>query len=125
VARGRRAAAGGQGPQAVGRLANRPAQAQRRAPDDEARRAGARALENSSPLGGLVFDPFSGSGTTIIAAERTRRRCYAIELEPRYVQVAIERWEAFTGRKATKAGEPVALPAKPKAKAKPKKRRAA
>jgi DNA modification methylase len=85
----------------------------------------ARALENSSPLGGLVFEPFSGSGTTIIAAERTRRRCYAIELEPRYVQVAIERWEAFTGRKATKAGEPVALPAKPKAKAKPKKRRAA
>lgn len=64
----------------------------------------ARALENSSKPGALVFEPFSGSGTTIIACERTRRRCRAIELEPRYVQVAIERWEAFTGRKAEKVG---------------------
>lgn len=51
-----------------------------------------------------VFEPFSGSGTTIIAAEMQRRRCYAIELEPPYVQVAIDRWEQFTGQKAAKVG---------------------
>lgn len=49
---------------------------------------------------GNLLDPFAGSGTTIIAAETLRRRCYAMELEPLYVQVAIERWEKFTGRKA-------------------------
>jgi site-specific DNA-methyltransferase (adenine-specific) len=62
----------------------------------------ARAITNSSVTGGLVFDPFIGSGTTIIAAEQTGRRCAAIELDPRYVQVTIERWEAFTGRTAEK-----------------------
>ena len=51
---------------------------------------------------GDVYDPFSGSGTTIIAAERLGRHCYAIELEPRYAQVAIERWQAFTGRIAAR-----------------------
>lgn len=49
---------------------------------------------------GDVYDPFVGSGTTLIAAERQGRRCFAMEIEPRYAQVAIERWEAFTGRKA-------------------------
>ena len=49
-----------------------------------------------------IYDPLVGSGTTIIAAERTGRRCYAMEIEPRYVQVAITRWEQFTGRKAEK-----------------------
>jgi len=49
---------------------------------------------------GDVYDPFAGSGTTIIAAERLGRRCYAIEIDPRYVQVAIERWQAFSGRAA-------------------------
>jgi len=43
-----------------------------------------------------------GSGTTIIAAERLDRRCYAMELDPRYAQVAIERWQAFTGREAVR-----------------------
>ena len=62
----------------------------------------ARAITNSSVTGGLVLDPFVGSGTTIIAAEQTGRRCAAIELDPRYVQVAIERWQAFTGRTAEK-----------------------
>ncbi|KKL17289.1 hypothetical protein LCGC14_2487030, partial [marine sediment metagenome] len=59
-----------------------------------------RAITNSSRPGDLVLDPFLGSGTTLIAAERLGRRCYALEIEPRYVQVAIERWEAFTGGKA-------------------------
>ena len=61
-----------------------------------------RSLLNSSKPGDLVYEPFSGSGSTLIAAEKTGRRCRAIELEPKYVQVAIERWEKFTGRKATK-----------------------
>ena len=50
--------------------------------------------------GGMWFDPFTGSGTTIIAAERQGRTCYAMEIEPKYVQVCIDRWEAFTGLKA-------------------------
>lgn len=50
------------------------------------------------------YEPFSGSGTTIIAAETLGRRCYAMELEPRYVQVAIERWQAFTGKEAVLDG---------------------
>jgi DNA methylase len=49
---------------------------------------------------GDVYDPFAGSGTTLVAAERLGRRCYAMELEPRYAQVIIERWQAFTGRMA-------------------------
>jgi len=49
---------------------------------------------------GDVHDPFVGSGTTIVAAETLGRRCYAMEIDPRYVQVAIERWEAFTGTTA-------------------------
>jgi DNA modification methylase len=48
---------------------------------------------------GDVYEPFSGSGTTIIAAETLDRRCFAIEIDPKYVQVAIERWANFTGRK--------------------------
>ena len=61
-----------------------------------------RPLRNHA---GDVYDPFLGSGTTLIAAERLGRRCYAMELEPRYAQVAIERWEAFTGGKATRAAQ--------------------
>jgi DNA modification methylase len=51
-----------------------------------------------------VYDPFVGSGTTIIAAEQLGRRCYAIDIDPRYVQVAKERWERLTGRTAVKEG---------------------
>jgi len=46
---------------------------------------------------GDVYEPFAGSGTTIIAAERERRRCYALEIEPRFATITIERWEAYTG----------------------------
>jgi DNA modification methylase len=49
---------------------------------------------------GGVFDPFLGSGTTMIVAEKLNRRCYGIEIEPKYVDVAVERWEQFTGKKA-------------------------
>jgi DNA modification methylase len=57
-----------------------------------------RALVNSSHPGEIVYDPFCGSGTTIIAAESLGRRCLAMELDPVYVRVAIDRWEANTGR---------------------------
>ena len=50
-----------------------------------------------------MYDPFCGSGTTIIAAEQLGRRCFAMEIEPKYVQVAIERWQNFTGRTAERA----------------------
>jgi DNA modification methylase len=53
---------------------------------------------------GDVYEPFSGSGTTLIAAEQLGRRCYAIEIDPKYVQVALERWQNFTGAKAVLLG---------------------
>ncbi len=56
-------------------------------------------LNNSSP-GQAVFEPFMGSGTTLIAAETTGRVCLGVELNPAYVDVAIERWQAFTGQEA-------------------------
>ena len=59
-----------------------------------------RAMENSSRPGQTVLDPFVGSGTAIIAAERTGRRCLAMEIDPRFAEVALRRWEAFTGKKA-------------------------
>ncbi|MHB8460496.1 MAG: DNA-methyltransferase [Candidatus Limnocylindrales bacterium] len=59
-------------------------------------------ISNHLRPGEAVYDPFLGSGTTLVAAERLGRRCYAMEIDPRYAQVAIERWEAFTGRKAEK-----------------------
>jgi len=64
-----------------------------------------RAIGNSSKPGDTVLDLFLGSGTTLIAAERTGRACYAMELEPAYVDVAIRRWEAFSGERAKKDGE--------------------
>jgi DNA modification methylase len=60
-----------------------------------------RPIENNSSPGQAVYEPFSGSGTTIIAAEMTGRCCYAIELNPAYVDVAVLRWQAFTGQTAT------------------------
>lgn len=60
-----------------------------------------RAIKNSCPDGGIVYEPFSGSGSTIIAAEATNRCCYAIELDPAYVDVAARRWQSYTGKVAT------------------------
>ncbi|MCH5373499.1 MAG: DNA methylase N-4, partial [Planctomycetes bacterium] len=51
----------------------------------------------------LVLDPFLGSGTTLLAAERTRRRCVGVEIDPRYVDVAIRRWQEMTGSPAVLA----------------------
>jgi DNA modification methylase len=59
-----------------------------------------RAISNSSRRGDVVLDPFAGSGTTLIAAERTGRVARLIELDPNYVDVIVKRWEAFTGKTA-------------------------
>ena len=64
-----------------------------------------RAIQNSSQSGDKVLDTFLGSGSTLIACERTGRTCYGMELEPLYVDVAVRRWEAFTGEKAKKSEE--------------------
>ncbi|MDE2472932.1 MAG: site-specific DNA-methyltransferase [Bradyrhizobium sp.] len=62
-----------------------------------------RPIENNSSPGQAVYEPFSGSGTTIIAAEMTGRACHAIEISPQYVDVAVRRWQQFTGKEATHA----------------------
>jgi len=64
-----------------------------------------KALENSSSPGDRVMDLFLGSGSTLIACERTGRVCYGMELEPLYVDIARMRWEAFTGEKAHRLEE--------------------
>ena len=60
-------------------------------------------LNNSSP-GQAIYEPFCGSGSSIIAAETCKRACYAMELDPAYVDVAVKRWEAFSGHTATLKG---------------------
>jgi DNA modification methylase len=64
-----------------------------------------RPIENNSSPGQAIYEPFSGSGTTLIAAEMTGRACHAIELSPAYVDVAVARWEAYTGRDAVREGD--------------------
>jgi len=66
-----------------------------------------RPLENNSKRGDCVYEPFCGSGTTIVAGEMTGRRILAIELDPAYVEVAVTRWEKFTGKRATLEGKPL------------------
>jgi DNA modification methylase len=60
-----------------------------------------RPIENNSSAGQAVYEPFSGSGTTIIAGEMTGRSIHAIELSPAYVDMAVIRWQNFTGQEAT------------------------
>ena len=57
----------------------------------------------ATPFATDVYDPFVGSGTTIIAAERQGRASYSMEIEPKYVDVCVARWEAYTGEKARQA----------------------
>jgi DNA modification methylase len=63
-----------------------------------------RPIENNSSPGQAVYEPFSGSGTTIIAGEMTGRAIYAMELSPAYVDVAVKRWQDFTGEQAKLEG---------------------
>jgi hypothetical protein len=63
----------------------------------------ADAIKDCSQRGDLILDPFSGSGTTIAAAQRTGRRARAIEIDPHYCDVAIRRWQSQTGQRAIHA----------------------
>jgi DNA modification methylase len=60
-----------------------------------------RPIENNSSPGQAIYEPFSGSGTTIVAAEQTGRSCLCLEISPAYVDVAVKRWQEFTGDSAT------------------------
>ena len=64
-----------------------------------------RPILNHLRRGELVYEPFLGSGTTLAAAELTERVCYGIELDPKYVDVVIQRWQQLTGKKATLDGD--------------------
>ena len=64
-----------------------------------------RCIDYHTESGGLIYEPFSGSGTALIAATMTQRRCSAIELSPAFVDVAVLRWQAFTGKQATLEGD--------------------
>lgn len=57
-------------------------------------------IQNNTKQGDVVLDMFGGSGTTIIACEQNKRIAYSMELDPRYVDAIIERWENLTGKKA-------------------------
>ena len=61
-----------------------------------------RPILNNSMIGDIVYDPFIGSGTTIIAAETTERICYAMDIDPICCEITIKRWEDFTGGEAVK-----------------------
>jgi DNA modification methylase len=65
----------------------------------------AELMGNSSGRGDLCYEPFSGSGTSIVTAEQLGRRCRAMELEARYVDVAVRRWEVLTGQHAVLEGD--------------------
>lgn len=63
-----------------------------------------RAIVNSSRPGDIVLDPFSGSGSTLIACERTGRICRTIELDAKFVDVTVKRWQVYSGREAILSG---------------------
>ena len=67
----------------------------------------AYGLQNSCSEGDLVLDLFLGSGSTLIAAEQTGRTCYGMEIEPKYIDVVVQRWEQFTGKQAQRESAPI------------------
>jgi DNA modification methylase len=82
-----------------------------------------RPIVNNSAPGEAVYDPFLGSGTTLIAAELTGRVCVAMEIDPRYCDVTIERWQRVTSATAVLAGEDRVFPetgGRPKATSRPR-----
>ena len=64
----------------------------------------ADAIRDVTKRGAIVLDPFAGSGSTLIAAEKTGRRARCIEYEPKYCDVIVRRWQAYTGKAATFEG---------------------
>lgn len=67
----------------------------------------ARLIANSTRPNEVVFDPFGGSGSTLIACEQLGRQCRTIELDERYASVIVDRWEKYTGRRAVKVNDAV------------------
>ena len=65
----------------------------------------AKMLENSTSVGSQVYEPFCGSGTTLIAAEQLNRKCYGMEISPAYCDVIVKRWENLTGKTAVLDGQ--------------------
>ena len=65
-----------------------------------------RPLLNNSKPGDAIYDPFGGSGTTLVACELTERTCYMVELEPGYCDAIVERWEKLTGQRAVREHHP-------------------
>jgi DNA modification methylase len=63
----------------------------------------ADAIRDCSRRGGLILDPFAGSGTTVIAAERTGRKARVIEIDPTYCDLIVRRWQAYKGKLAVHA----------------------
>jgi DNA modification methylase len=70
----------------------------------------ADALLDCSARGDVVLDPFLGSGTTLIAAERVGRICYGMEIDPLYVDTAVRRWQAYSGQQAVHAVTGIPFP---------------
>jgi DNA modification methylase len=64
-----------------------------------------RPLLNHLKRGEVVYDPFLGSGTTLAAAELTERVCYGLELDARYIDVSVQRWQTLSGKKAKLDGD--------------------
>jgi DNA modification methylase len=60
-----------------------------------------KPIVNHTKRGAAVYDPFLGSGTTLIAAEMTERACYGMEIDPKYADVIVQRWQEFAGGTAT------------------------
>ena len=68
-----------------------------------------RGIKKSCPRGGIVLEPFGGSGSTLLACEQLERRCFTIELDPRYADVIVKRWQRFTKKQAQCEGRPEAV----------------
>jgi DNA modification methylase len=68
-----------------------------------------RAIRNSSKSRDIVLDPFGGSGSTLIACEKTGRRCRTMELDPKYVDVILLRWQQFTGKQAIHGSDGISM----------------
>jgi DNA modification methylase len=64
-----------------------------------------RPILNHTKRGALVYEPFLGSGTTLAAAELTQRVCYGLELDPKFADVVVQRWQNLTGKSATLEGD--------------------
>ena len=64
-----------------------------------------RPILNNSARDDVIYEPFAGSGSTIIAAEKSDRRCLGMEIEPRYCDVIVERWQNLTGKQVTLDGD--------------------